>query len=146
MNSYIGFRFEGVPADDIHRYYRALKDYGLAAYEVDNLVFAECKGSDGMGMDDEKIGDIVPIIELLDYTLPYLKTAIGQKVVLQGIRLDEGQIEEIERHAATREGQVNFNEVFQKIRCEEGETGVLRDGQQPSQIRQSGGGTGEGNA
>lgn len=144
--SWVGFRFVNVPQEDYHRFYRALKDYGLAAYEVDDLVFAECKGGNGQGADDDELGDIVPIVELLHRSIPYLQTAIGQKAVFLGIRVDDDQVAEIERHATTREGKVNFDEIHQKVRSEEGQVRILRNGEQPSEVRESGGGAGEGDA
>jgi hypothetical protein len=124
--TWVGFRFFNLPEDEQHKFYRALKDAKIVAYEIDNLVFAECKGAEGHGTDDETLGDIVPITEIFHRTVNHL----GGRVRAHGIRLDDAQVAELERHASTGKGKVDFDQVHARVRSEEGEERFLREREQ----------------
>lgn len=124
--TWVGFRFFNLPEDEQHRFYRTLKDAKIVAYEIDNLVFAECKGADGNGANDERLGDIVPMIDIFHRTVDHC----GGRVIAHGIRLDDAQVAELERHASTGKGKVRFDEVHARIRSEEGEIRILREDEQ----------------
>ena len=124
--TWVGFRFFNLPEDEQHKFYRALKDAKIVAYEIDNLVFAECKGADGRGNDDETLGDIVPITEIFHRTVNHL----GGRVRAHGIRLDDAQVAELERHASIGNGKIPFDQVHARIRLEEGQECILGKGEQ----------------
>lgn len=128
--TWVGFRFFKDPGFDweyqAHKFWAALKDAKIVAYEIDNLVFAECKGADGRGNDDEVLGDIVPITEIFHRTVNHL----GGRVRAHGIRLDDEQVAELERHASTGQGKVDFDQVHARVRSEEGQERLLREREQ----------------
>ena len=124
--TWVGFRFFNLPEDEQHKFYRALKDAHMVAYEIENLVFAECRGADGRGNDDEHLGDIVPITEIFHRSVNHL----GGRVRAHGIRLDDEQVAELERHASTGTGKVDFDQVHAGVRSEEGQERVLRQDEQ----------------
>lgn len=126
MSTWSGYKFTGVHKDDQHRFYRALRDAKIPAYEFpdDDLVFAMTAYA-----DEATLGDIVPIVEILHRSIPWLQTSVGSKCTFLGIRLEDDQMEMIE-HAVASERKVDLDQVHARIRSEEGEGGILRQNQQ----------------
>ena len=122
MSYWSGYKFVNVPKDDQHRYYRALRDAKIPSYEFPeaDLVIAMTAGAEA-----DTPGDIVPIVEILHRSIPYLLASVTSKCRFLGVRLKDEQVEEIE-NAVASERQVDLDQIHQGVREPEGPERILR--------------------
>jgi hypothetical protein len=124
MSTWAGFKFIGLPAYEQHRFYRALKDAKMVAYEMGDIVFTECNGA-----DDNSVGDIVPVTEIFHRVVNHR----GGKVKWLAVRFDDDQVAEIENAIASKR-EISLDEIYAGVRSEEGQERLLREGQQEHKV------------